>query len=65
MYIFNYEHLNEDMIKIYKLIDAENDYCDIQPTEKYYKLLIATLRNQILQIFKKAVDHECGVSSFL
>ncbi|CAD8112166.1 unnamed protein product [Paramecium primaurelia] len=65
MYIFNYEHLNEDMIKIYKLIDAENDYCDSQPTEKSYKLLIATLRNQILQIFKKAVDHECGVSQFL
>lgn len=28
MYIFNYEHLNEDVTKIYKLIDAENDYCD-------------------------------------
>jgi hypothetical protein len=65
MYIFNYEHLNEDVIKIYKVIDAEHDYCESVNTDYSYKLLIATLRNQILRIFRKAVDHECGASQFL
>lgn len=48
MYIFNYEHLDDDVIKIFKLIDEEIDYCENNTTEYSYKLLVHTLRNQIL-----------------
>lgn len=62
MYIFNYEHLNEDMIKLHKWVDEEIEYCDSVPSDYSYRLLIATLRNEILSVFAKAVDHELGVS---
>lgn len=63
MYIFNYEHLDENVIKMYKAIDEEIESCTQYNTDYSYKLLIATLRNNILSIFVKAVDHEIGINS--
>ena len=53
--------MNDELAKIFKLVDEEIDYIEANETEYSYKLLVGTLRNQLLSLFKKIFDHELGI----
>jgi hypothetical protein len=64
-YIFNFEHLVEEVIKIFKLSEDEIEYVEYNEASPRYHLLLLSLRLHFFKLFSKIVDHENGIGNII